>query len=212
MYVLDYISFSVVLMFPVGTGIPRPPYKLYRPAQTRFQHLPDHIKAHYEGPLSLTEIVPRQSWTPEGGGIVEECCKKACTLATLTSYCASPTVLPTMVEMSRLFSSEDSGMQADQAPPKPETTGEAPLQPQQVEDVDKEHNEVDRAGTRGSDGQEAHGSTSVGRLLSPATAFLRDPDEESAFGPRPRIGTFSRHRPYWYVVQAAFNDNVEDGA
>lgn len=164
------------------------------------------------------------------GGIVEECCRRPCSLATLASYCARPSEGSSLDAFNLIASSGgsasssltsssseggQSGMQGDQAPssltqgqPEPPST-RPPRIPssarlQTAHEVNREHNEVDGARRPG-----APSRLTTGRML-PGTAFLTSPEDDTPFSTRPRIGTFSRHRPYWYVVQAAFNGDAED--
>lgn len=168
-----------------------------------------------------------------GGGIVEECCRRPCSFATLASYCARPSdgssldafnviassggSASSSLTLSSSSSSEggQSGMQGDQASsslaqgqPEPRTTRPPRIASsarlQTAHEVNREHNEVDGARRPG-----APSRLTTGRML-PGTAFLTSPEDDTPFSTRPRIGTFSRHRPYWYVVQAAFNGDAEE--
>ncbi|KAL3187239.1 hypothetical protein MRX96_025551 [Rhipicephalus microplus] len=132
------------------------------------------------------------------GGIVEECCRKPCSFSTLASYCARP--------------SDSSSLDTFNLPPEPSTTTPprvvASSRLQTAHEVDREHNEVDNAGPHRRLGAVSRHTT--GRALLPSMPFLTSPEDDAPFATRPRIGTFSRHRPYWYVVQAAFNGDADD--
>lgn len=164
------------------------------------------------------------------GGIVEECCRRPCSFATLASYCARPSDGSSLDAFNLIASSSgsvsssltsssseggQSGMQGDQAssplvqgqPELPTTRPPriaASARLQTAHEVNREHNEVDGARRPG-----APSRVTTGRML-PGTAFLTSPEDDTPFSTRPRIGTFSRHRPYWYVVQAAFNGDAEE--
>lgn len=164
------------------------------------------------------------------GGIVEECCHRPCSFSTLASYCARPSDGSSLDAFNLIASSGgsatsslssssseggQSGMQGDQASsslvqdqPEPPTTRPPRIAAsgrlQTAHEVNREHNEVDGARRPG-----APSRLTTGRML-PGTAFLTSPEDDTPFSTRPRIGTFSRHRPYWYVVQAAFNGDAEE--
>lgn len=167
------------------------------------------------------------------GGIVEECCRKPCSFSTLASYCARPSdgsSLDTFnlvassgssssASASSSSSSSESGAQHERQqpspliqPPEPSTTTPprvvASSRLQTAHEVDREHNEVDNAGPHRRLGAVSRHTT--GRALLPSMPFLTSPEDDAPFATRPRIGTFSRHRPYWYVVQAAFNGDADD--
>lgn len=119
----------------------------------------------------------------------------------------------------------DSSMQRDQGasallrqqhprPESPTTTPPpriaSPSRLQTAHEVNREHNEVDNANPRNRLGVPSGSRHTTGRVLLPSMPFLTSPEDVAPFASRPRIGTFSRHRPYWYVVQAAFNEDTED--
>lgn len=169
-----------------------------------------------------------------GGGIVEECCRKPCSFLTLASYCARPSDGASLDAFNLVASSgsssasaasssgsSESGMQRDQQEPspliqqspEPSTTTTPPRvvsssRLQTAHEVNREHNEVDNASPHRRPGTGSRHTT--GRALLPSMPFLTSPEDDTPFATRPRIGTFSRHRPYWYVVQAAFNEDAED--
>lgn len=164
---------------------------------------------------------------------MEECCRKPCSFSTLASYCARPSdgsSLDTFnlvassgssssASASSSSSSSESGAQHERQqpspliqPPEPSTTTPprvvASSRLQTAHEVDREHNEVDNAGPHRRLGAVSRHTT--GRALLPSMPFLTSPEDDAPFATRPRIGTFSRHRPYWYVVQAAFNGDADD--
>lgn len=168
------------------------------------------------------------------GGIVEECCRKPCSFSTLASYCARPSDGSSLDAFNLVASSgssssasassssgsSESAMQREQQGPspliqrpEPSTTTTPPRvvsssRLQTAHEVNREHNEVDNASPHRRLGAGSRHTT--GRALLPSMPFLTSPEDDTPFATRPRIGTFSRHRPYWYVVQAAFNEDAED--
>lgn len=166
------------------------------------------------------------------GGIVEECCRKSCSFSTLASYCARPSDGSSLDAFNLVATSgssaasalsssgsSESGMQRSQQGPSPliqrpePSTTTAPRvfsssRQQTAHEVNREHNEVDNASPHRRLGAVSRHTT--GRSLLPSMPFLTPPEDDTLFATRPRIGTFSRHRPYWYVVQAAFNEDTEE--
>ncbi|XP_050048169.1 uncharacterized protein [Dermacentor andersoni] len=167
------------------------------------------------------------------GGIVEECCRKPCSFTTLASYCARPSDGTSLDAFNLVASSgsssasaassgsSESGMQRDRQEPspliqqrlEPSTTTTPPRvvtssRLQMAHEVNREHNEVDNTSPHRRPGTGSRHTT--GRMLLPSMPFLTSPEDDTPFATRPRIGTFSRHRPYWYVVQAAFNEDAEE--
>lgn len=179
------------------------------------------------------------SSSSSGVGIVDECCRKSCSFSTLASYCARPSegssleafnlvatagsASSSLTSSSTSSEGNDSNMQRDRGPaallqqqrPEPPTTPPphriaSPSRLQPAHEVNREHNEVDDAKPRNRLGMLSASRHTTGRVLLPSMPFLTSPEDDAPFASRPRIGTFSRHRPYWYVVQAAFNDDAED--
>lgn len=166
------------------------------------------------------------------GGIVEECCRKSCSFSTLASYCARPSDGSSLDAFNLVATSgssaasalsssgsSESGLQRSQQEPSPliqrpePSTTTAPRvfsssRQQTAHEVNREHNEVDNASPHRRLGAVSRHTT--GRALLPSMPFLTSPEDDTLFATRPRIGTFSRHRPYWYVVQAAFNEDTEE--
>ncbi|XP_064489925.1 uncharacterized protein LOC135401441 isoform X2 [Ornithodoros turicata] len=134
------------------------------------------------------------------GGIVEECCLRACSFRTLVSYCAEPHAGETLESVNVIASPPDgpeadarNGFLSDAAPPTPPPPQ---MVAQAVAEVAREHNQV-----------ESHSSGQGSRLLS-SGSYRKAPQ---SFVARPRIGTFSRHQPYWIVLQSGFDSSEDEG-
>ncbi|XP_042149169.1 uncharacterized protein LOC8030654 [Ixodes scapularis] len=199
---------------------PQQPFVIYRPSLPRPDGQEDEDSGSSERGTTATSIAANtyhhSSGHSNGGGIVDECCRKACSFATLASYCARPSAGSSLDAFNMLLASpadearsSESAMQGDQAV-EPTTEAPSPVEShvQHAQEVNREHNEVERTGPAAE--RSRGDGVSTGRVLIPGANFLRSPEEDTAFGPRVRIGTFSRHRPFFYVVQAAFNGDTEE--
>ncbi|KAK8759793.1 hypothetical protein V5799_028940 [Amblyomma americanum] len=250
---MQYIAPSV---HSIGCGIStaRRPFIIYRPSPQRRDGATAQGGAGEEESGTSAEVVvttaapepaipsARHYSSSGSGGIVDECCRKACSFSTLASYCALPSEGSSLeafnlvatagsASSSSLTSSStsseggDSSMQRDQGSsallrqqqqrPEPPTTTPppriaSPSRLQTAHEVNREHNEVDNANPHNRLGMSSGSRHTTGRMLLPSMPFLTSPEDDTPFASRAGIGTFSRHRPYFYVVQAAFNEDAED--
>lgn len=201
---------------------PQQPFVIYRPSLPRRDGQGDDSSSDEQGTTAASitaNTYHHSSGHSNGGGIVDECCRKACSFSTLASYCARPSAGSSLDSFNMLVSSPaeaksaESGMQGDQAvEPSTESPSLVESHVQHAQEVNREHNEVEQAGPASDRDRSDGPASSPGRVLIPGATFLRSPGEDTPFGPRARIGTFSRHRPFFYVVQAAFNGDADDEA
>ncbi|KAG0429016.1 hypothetical protein HPB47_024016 [Ixodes persulcatus] len=133
---------------------PQQPFVIYRPSLPRPDGQEDEDSGSSERGTTATSIAANtyhhSSGHSNGGGIVDECCRKACSFATLASYCARPSAGSSLDAFNMLLASpadearsSESAMQGDQAV-EPTTEAPSPVEShvQHAQEVNREHNEV----------------------------------------------------------------------